>query len=273
MNATFRLAVILGIAALIKPYTVQAAYEGSAPLLVVNGGTGATTLAAHGPLIGEGTGAIVAITPVAGSLLYQSSASSDPVMSITPVLGVAGTSTGTLGFAGITSGTVTIQPQSAAGTYNFNLPITAGSTGQLLVSAGGGGTAMTFDNISAHLTAGTGISLSGTTNVTINDTSVPPTTTTFTGSLPTTLGSTNLLTTISSMATPAAGTYSLPSVVANLRACLKDGTTNFNTNNATVKPTPTSLTVDGVAGTTGYVLNQAHQETCFISDGTNWFIE
>jgi hypothetical protein len=64
--------------------------------------------------------------------------------SYTPVIGLAGTSTGTLGFSGTTSGTVTIQPQAAAGTYNFNLPTTAGSAGQYLTSQGGGSTAMTW---------------------------------------------------------------------------------------------------------------------------------
>jgi hypothetical protein len=45
---------------------------------------------------------------------------------------------------GPTSGVITIQPQAAAGTYNFNLPTTAGTTGQCLVSQGGGSTAMTW---------------------------------------------------------------------------------------------------------------------------------
>ena len=31
-----------------------------------------------------------------------------------------------------------MQPQAAAGTYNFNLPITAGTTNQPLISKGGG---------------------------------------------------------------------------------------------------------------------------------------
>jgi len=253
---------------------VQAAYVGSAPLLVVNGGTGATTLTAHGPLIGEGTSAVVALSPVAGSVMYQSAAGSDPAMSITPVLGVAGTSTGTLGFSGITSGVVTVQPQSVAGTYNFNLPITAGSSGQFLTSAAGGASAQTYDNLSSHLTAGTGISLSGTTNVTITNTGSGLTTATASGTSPITITATNGLTTIVSMGTPAASTINLPTAVqtAGWRECVKDGTTNFQTNNATVK-SPTSGTIDGVAGATGIVMNQAHQELCVISDGTNWFIE
>lgn len=45
---------------------------------------------------------------------------------------------------GTSSGTITIQPQAAAGTYNWNLPTTAGSAGQLLVSGGGSTAPMTW---------------------------------------------------------------------------------------------------------------------------------
>src|ERR1019366_467048 len=61
-------------------------------------------------------------------------------------VGVAGASTGLLGVSGVTSGTITIQPQSAAGTYNFNLPTTAGTSGQLLTSGGGGSAADTWSS-------------------------------------------------------------------------------------------------------------------------------
>lgn len=50
---------------------------------------------------------------------------------------------------GDSSGTITIQPQSAAGTYNFNLPITAGTSGHVLTSGGGGATAMTWTDPSS----------------------------------------------------------------------------------------------------------------------------
>jgi hypothetical protein len=46
--------------------------------------------------------------------------------------------------AGATSGVVTIQPQAVAGTYNANLPTSAGTAGQFLTSQGGGSTAMTW---------------------------------------------------------------------------------------------------------------------------------
>jgi hypothetical protein len=49
--------------------------------------------------------------------------------------------------AGATSGTVTIQPQAAAGTFNFNLPTSAGTAGQPLLSGGGGGAAQTYGTL------------------------------------------------------------------------------------------------------------------------------
>jgi hypothetical protein len=42
------------------------------------------------------------------------------------------------------SGTISILPQAAAGTYNFNLPTTAGTSGYFLTSAGGVGSPMTW---------------------------------------------------------------------------------------------------------------------------------
>ncbi len=58
----------------------------------------------------------------------------------TPVLGLVGAATGTLGFAGITSGTMTISPQSVAGTGTLLLPnlagtIVAGASSPLVSSA------------------------------------------------------------------------------------------------------------------------------------------
>jgi len=67
---------------------------------------------------------------------------------VTPILGVAsGTSlalSADLTLAGSTSGVISVKTQAVAGTYNYNLPITAGSSGQVLTSSGGGATAMTW---------------------------------------------------------------------------------------------------------------------------------
>lgn len=67
---------------------------------------------------------------------------------------------GKYNLSGSSSGVISIAPQAAAGTYNFNLPITAGTAGQVLTSQGGGSTAMTWISTptvqaSADLTAQT----------------------------------------------------------------------------------------------------------------------
>lgn len=59
-------------------------------------------------------------------------------------IGVAASTTGSLALTGLTGGTITIKPQSSAGTYEFDLPTTAGSAGQVLTSQGGAGTPMTW---------------------------------------------------------------------------------------------------------------------------------
>lgn len=114
-------------------------------LPVGNGGTGQTSLTTHGVLVGAGSSNVTVLTaPPAGTVLAGQGASSDPSFSSTPTFGIAGTTLGTLALTGNTSGTITIQPQAAAGTYNFNLPTTAGSNGQVLTSAGGGSSPMTW---------------------------------------------------------------------------------------------------------------------------------
>ena len=63
-------------------------------------------------------------------------------------LGLTGTTSGALGLSGSTSGLISILPQAAAGTYNFNMPTTAGTSGYLLTSAGGGASPMTWTDAS-----------------------------------------------------------------------------------------------------------------------------
>lgn len=129
-------------------------------LPVAGGGTGRATLTNHGVLVGAGTGAITQLAAsAAGAALMGQGTGSDPAFTATPTLGVAGTTKGTLALAGNTSGTITIAPQAAAGTYNFNLPTTAGSSGDFLRSGGGVGTAMTW------LTPGTGVATALAVNV------------------------------------------------------------------------------------------------------------
>lgn len=55
-----------------------------------------------------------------------------------PVIGLPGTTTGSLGFAGSGSGTVTVEPQNAAGTWTFKLPTDGGTNGFVLTTDGSG---------------------------------------------------------------------------------------------------------------------------------------
>lgn len=71
---------------------------------------------------------VVSITGQAGGVL----AGSAPTFTPTPVLGIPGTTAGSLGFAGLTSGTATITAQATAGTPTITLP---NASGTIAVSA------------------------------------------------------------------------------------------------------------------------------------------
>lgn len=72
-----------------------------------------------------------------------------------------GAQTPKINLSGSTSGVISLLPQAAAGTYNFNFPTTAGTTGQVLTSAGGIGAPMTWTTPSGSgvtsITAGAGL--------------------------------------------------------------------------------------------------------------------
>jgi hypothetical protein len=88
----------------------------------------------------------------AGTVLGNATGSTAaPTATSAPVLGVASTTSGTLGFFNSGSANaVTVQaPGGATAAYNFNLPIAPGTSGQVLTSQGGGATAMTWSSILA----------------------------------------------------------------------------------------------------------------------------
>ncbi len=153
-------------------------------LAKVNGIPFASTYTAHGVLIAQGTGQFNStVTSNIGSCLISQGTSSDPIWTacaagsgsagglntqvqfnnstslagsanltwVSPALtiGVAGNTTGQLQLApaGSGTGTVTIQNPSTTAAYNFNLPTSAGSLGQALLSGGGGSTAMSFGTL------------------------------------------------------------------------------------------------------------------------------
>lgn len=78
----------------------------------------------------------------------------------------ANLSAASLDINGSSSGVVSILPQAAAGTFNFNLPTTAGTSGYVLTSAGGGSSPMTWTapgSLAIGLTVGSTAIGSGTT--------------------------------------------------------------------------------------------------------------
>jgi hypothetical protein len=90
------------------------------------------------------------VSPAAAGLtgqIFTGVTSSAPAWSYAPVLGVNATTAGSIGIAnGLSTGkTITIQNLSAtAANYNFNLPATAGSAGQVFQSGGGTSAANTW---------------------------------------------------------------------------------------------------------------------------------
>lgn len=119
-------------------------------------------------LYGSATDIVSALADVAvGRVLISGGAGVAPLYSTTPTLGAVGT-LGTLSLAGNTSGVITLQPQAAAGTYNFNLPTGAGTAGQPLLSGGGVGAAMTFGTLGVAA-GGTGLTATADDAVFVGD--------------------------------------------------------------------------------------------------------
>ena len=122
---------------------------------------GATGLG--GKLISTNSGGAPALVLQYGSTNAILSQASQTLFSGTLTSGNAGTNSGKLSLYGVTSGLVAVAVQDAAGTFNFNLPTTAGSSGQALVSGGGGSAPMTWATILSTLTIGSTTITGGTT--------------------------------------------------------------------------------------------------------------
>jgi hypothetical protein len=164
----------------------------------VNGIPFSSSYGANGVLIGEGTNAFHSVSTLNVGQCLLSQGASDPIWSScasgsgsaggsntqvqynnatalagspnfvwnspTLTLGFAGSVTGQLALApaGSGTGTVTMQNPSTTSAYNFNLPTAAGSSGQPLLSGGGGSTAMSFGTLSVAGGGTGGNSASGT---------------------------------------------------------------------------------------------------------------
>lgn len=151
----------------------------------------------------------------------------------------------------------------------------------------GGGTAgkkAASDNTKANVASVNGATVVGNI-ATFSDTAgtiqnggaaaVSPTITIYTSNTATvTLANTNSLTEVIAQGTPAALTVNLNAtgLTAGFTQCVKDKANNFAAFNATVKTTD-ATTIDGAAGTTGFVMNQNKQANCFMYDGaSNWLV-
>lgn len=242
------------------PEIAFAAYEGSPPLLVVNGGTGAATFTAHGVLIGEGTSAISVTAVGTNGIPLIGQTGADPIYG-TAVVGGGGTGDTTLTAHAILLGEGTGAVAFAVGATD-SIPLWQSSAADPTVTA--------INNCTTALTYSTGSHTFGCNA----SAGVIPTLATAASAATIALTATNLLTTEITGA-QVASVISLPTIqAAGWRECVKDQTTSaFVSTNAVVKPNPTSLTIDGVAGTSGIGMTQAKMELCFMSDGTNWLVE
>jgi hypothetical protein len=103
--------------------TLTAQAIAGTPTITLPNTSGTVADGASSPLVLSATTGNLTLSGLAGGVL----AGAAPAFTITPVLGVPGSSTGTLGFAGVTSGTVTITPQATAGSPTLTLPNTTGT--------------------------------------------------------------------------------------------------------------------------------------------------
>ncbi len=112
-----------------------------------------------------------ALTAVNGRLLCRTGGAWDDCLA--PVLGIPGTATGTIAFAGVTSGTVTITPQGTAGSPTLTLPnasgtFAVGATSPLALSATTGmltcTTCLTSGTLVTTAQGGTGANTTATAN-------------------------------------------------------------------------------------------------------------
>lgn len=113
------------------------------PTLTLPNTTGTLASTVSSPLALNTTTGQISIVGAYGGVL---AGVGPPAFTTTPTLGVAGTTTGTLALTSGASGggTITLNPISTTGTYNWNFPTGAGSSNQILQSGGGSATAMAW---------------------------------------------------------------------------------------------------------------------------------
>jgi hypothetical protein len=251
----------VGLLAALWAIPALAAYDGSPPLIVANGGTGAITLTVHGVLIGEGTGAIVATAAGTSGIPLVGQGAADPIFGTAVVAG-GGTGAVTLAANGVLvgEGTSAVHVVGSAATADSVVAWAAAGADPAALAVNNCATALTYST-STH-TFGCNASVGSVPSVLLYTTT----------NATVTMGTTNLETQAFNQSGTKATVIQLPTTpTANLRKCIKDDGNDFLANPVTVKHA--TGTIDGVAGATGKVMNQTYQEWCFIADGTNWHIE
>lgn len=226
-------------------------YSDATGLAILNnpGGSGRTVLSQN------------AAAPIWSTTAYPGSAGTGTILNAqstnnitatrTAIIGAAGNATGTIGFSGVTSGTVTVQPQSVAGTYNFNLPTSAGTAGHALLSGGGGATAMTFGLLSPAA-GGTGSNTTATSDRYLKGNGTNWITSTGAASGIGSCGGGQFVTGLNSDAAPSCGTPAGAGTVTSVGFTAGSGITITGTNPITTSGTATFEFANTVAtGGTG----------------------
>jgi hypothetical protein len=135
--------------------TIGAITGTSATFSTTLGVTGLATFGAGGLTSTSGTTTLGAttigtITGTSSTFSNSTSSTSKTTGAVTVVGGIATEENlnvgGYIGITGSTSGTISIKAQATTATYNYNLPTTAGTAGQILTSAGGAGAPMTWED-------------------------------------------------------------------------------------------------------------------------------
>lgn len=161
----------------------------------------------------SGTLTLALANAAGGTVLGNSSGTSAaPSYTATPVHGINTSVAGTLGLAnGSASGaTITVKNLGCTSAYNFNLPTTAGTSGQVLTSQGGSSTSMTW----AANTAGTVTSVTFTGDGTVLS-STPSSAVTASGTVTAALATATAKTLLgNATASTAAPTYTTAPVVS-----------------------------------------------------------
>lgn len=156
--------ILLGLALLLTPSLAHAQCNGVFPANTLCGNLSGSpappsAFSASGTVVGPGSSVVnnfALWNNTSGTLLKDAGFSTGASGHAVPFLDGTNTWANTQTFPGVAltgsgSGIISLLPQAAAGTYNFNFPTTAGTSGQILTSAGGVAAPMTWTTSATQL--------------------------------------------------------------------------------------------------------------------------